>query len=100
VLINYFRLGMRLDEAVAHPRLHVQIRDDGDRVACEPGLPMPAGPLPVRNFDALSMYFGGVGAVLHDARHGFEIAADPRRAGGVCLGRSKSAGPAAADDAE
>lgn len=100
VLINYFRLGMRLDEAVAHPRLHVEIRDEGDRVACEPGLPMPAGPLPVRKFDALSMYFGGVGAVLHDARHGFEIAADPRRAGGVCLGRSKSAGPAAADDAE
>lgn len=100
VLINYFRLGMGLDEAVAHPRLHVQIREEGDRVACEPGLPMPAGLLPVHAFDGLNMYFGGVGAVLHDATGGFEIAADPRRAGGVCLGRSTGTGPDAADVAE
>ncbi len=100
VLVNYFRLGMGLDGAVAHPRLHVEIREEGDRVACEPGLPLPAGLLPVRTFDGLSMYFGGVGAVLHDAARGFEIAADPRRAGGTCLGRGNSAGPVGADDAE
>ncbi|WP_405231635.1 gamma-glutamyltransferase family protein [Lentisalinibacter salinarum] len=108
VLVNFFRLGLGLDAAVAHPRLHVEIRDDGDRVACEPGLPMPDVGLPVRTFDGLSMYFGGVGAVLHDERRGFEIAADPRRAGGVCLGRASplatppatDSGPAAGDAAE
>ncbi len=100
VLVNYFRLGMSLDAAVAHPRVHVEIRDEGDRVAFEPGVPMPEGGLPSRAFDGPDMYFGGVGAVLYDARTGFEIAADPRRTGGVCLAHSTPAGSIPADDAE
>lgn len=29
------------------------------------------------------MYFGGVGAAMFDKHKGFEVAADPRREGGV-----------------
>ena len=94
VLLNFVSLGMTLAEAVSHPRLHVEIREAGDRVAFEPGLTMPRDGLPQRPFDSLSMYFGGVGAVLHDNGRGFEIAADPRRAGGTCLARTRGlAGP-------
>ena len=89
-----------LADAIAHPRVHVDTSGETVQLKVEPGLDLPDVDLPVVEFPGIVMYFGGVGAVLHDTRHGFEIVADPRRAGGVCLGRSKSAGPVAADDAE
>lgn len=85
-LVNFFTLGMSLEEAVAHPRLHVEQSEDGPRVAHEPGLPVQAVQLPVRPFDALDMFFGGVGAALYRPGKGVIAAADPRRAGGIAVG--------------
>jgi len=86
VLVNYLHLGMPLAEAVAHPRLHVEAQAGKKVVACEPGLPMAEVKLPVREFDGLSMYFGGAGATLRHADASFEVAADPRRGGGTTIG--------------
>jgi hypothetical protein len=42
--------------------------------------------IPVRQFDGLSMYFGGAGAAQLNADGTFEVAADPRRGGGTTIG--------------
>ena len=34
---------------------------------------------------AMARHFGGVGAALYDPANGFEVAADPRRAGGTVI---------------
>ena len=81
-LINHLQLAMPLGEAVRHPRLHVEFAGDDYRVACEAGLDIGAEQ-PARHFDGLSMFFGGVGAVSWSPRHGFAVAADPRRTGGT-----------------
>ena len=82
-LINHIHLGMPLGEAIAHPRAHIELGEDGPVAACEPGLPVDAVDLPCRRFDALSMYFGGVGAASWSPESGFAVAADPRRTGGT-----------------
>ena len=81
-LINYFALGMSLQEAVQHPRLHVEFHGDDYRVACEESLAIDANQ-PARHFPGLSMFFGGVGAAAWHPETGFEVAADPRRTGGT-----------------
>jgi gamma-glutamyltranspeptidase/glutathione hydrolase len=81
-LINHLQLGMPLDRAVEHPRLHVEFPGDEYRVACEEGLPVGTGQA-TRHFPGLSMYFGGVGAVAWSPSAGFSVAADPRRTGGT-----------------
>lgn len=86
VLVNHLHLGMSLSEAVDHPRLHVEMQGDDRRVACEPGLPVEQLSLPVRPFDGLSMYFGGVGATRRNPDGSFDLAADPRRGGGTTIG--------------
>jgi len=83
VLINHIHLGMPLDEAIAHPRTHVEFNDNRPAAACEPGMPVDAATMPVRVFDRLSMYFGGVGAASWSPESGFAVAADPRRSGGT-----------------
>lgn len=85
VFVNHANAGMPLDEAIAHPRLHVEATDEGPRVAAEPGLPRPAGQLPWRVLGGPSMYFGGVGAVCWSASGGFVAAADPRRDGATAV---------------
>lgn len=81
-LINYLLLGLGLEEAIAHPRMHVEIRNDRVILALEPGLSfLPGEEFSVTRFPEMGMYFGGVGAALFDERHGFETAADPRREG-------------------
>lgn len=84
-LINYMHFGMSLKEAVGHPRAHVEVDGDGFRVAHEPGLPMEACELPLRPFDHLSMYFGGVAAAKWAPGAGFTVAGDPRRQGGTAV---------------
>jgi gamma-glutamyltranspeptidase/glutathione hydrolase len=82
-LMNYLRLGMPLVEAIAHPRVHVDTSGDVVRLKAEPGLMLPEVDLPVSVFPELVMYFGGVGAAVFDDERGFDVAADPRREGGV-----------------
>lgn len=84
-LLGYMQRGLSLQDAVAAPRLHVELAEDGDCVAAEPGLPLPALPISVREYPALNMYFGGVGAALYCETDGFDVAADPRREGGTCI---------------
>jgi len=85
VLLNYMHLGMTLEQAVAHPRAHVEIGPEGYRVAYEAGLPMTDVALPVRRFDGLSMFFGGAGAAEWDRQRGFTVAGDPRRQAGTAI---------------
>lgn len=86
VLVNHLHLGMTLDEAVGHARLHVEARG-GDKVAAyEPGLPVDDLRIPARRFAGLDMYFGGAGAAKLNADGTFEVAADPRRGGGTTIG--------------
>ncbi len=82
-LINYLQLGMSLEEAIAHPRVHVDTSGDSVNLKAEPGLDLPDIDLPVSVFPELVMYFGGVGAAVFDDTTGFAVAADPRREGGV-----------------
>ena len=84
-LLNYLRLGMDLEEALSHPRLHVELEDGGYRVAHEPGLPVEDLGVETRPFDEVSMFFGGVTAALWRPGRGFQAAADPRRVGGVAI---------------
>ena len=86
-LANFIHLGMSLHEAVEHPRLHVEMFEGVPTLAYEPGLRVPAVPgLVNRRFPDVSMYFGGVQAVLWDRSAGLFEAADPRRTGGVARG--------------
>jgi gamma-glutamyltranspeptidase/glutathione hydrolase len=82
-LINYLQLGMPLHDAIAHPRVHVDTSGDVINLKAEPGLALPEVDLPVSLFPGLVMYFGGVGAAVFDSERGFEVAADPRREGGL-----------------
>ncbi|MGB5352067.1 MAG: gamma-glutamyltransferase, partial [Woeseia sp.] len=84
-LINALQRGMSIEDAVSTPRVHVDLREDGDRVAVEPGVDCAALKLPLLHYPELSMYFGGVSGALHDPATGFQIATDPRRAGGITL---------------
>ncbi len=82
-LINYLQLGLSLGDAVAHPRVHVDTSGEVVNLKAEPGLDLPDLDLPVTVFPERVMYFGGVGAAVFDNEHGFDVAADPRREGGV-----------------
>ena len=82
-LFNYLRIGMPLADAIAHPRVHVDTSGDVIRLKAEAGLALPDIDLPVSIFPELVMYFGGVGAAVYDDERGFDVAADPRREGGV-----------------
>lgn len=84
-LLNFVHHGIPLSEAIEAPRLHVEHGANGWRAACEPGLRNENVALPVRGFDSLSMYFGGVGAALLHRDGHLEAAADPRRTGGTII---------------
>jgi gamma-glutamyltranspeptidase/glutathione hydrolase len=82
-LINYLQIGMPLADAIAHPRVHVDTSGEEIQLKAEPDLDLPDTDLPVTVFPELVMYFGGVGAAVFDDEAGFDVAADPRREGGV-----------------
>ncbi len=84
-LIHFVLRGLSLQEAIEHARVHVEFVDDDARAAAEDGLDTTAVDLPVRDFAARSMFFGGVGATLYRPDGGFELGADPRRSGGTSL---------------
>lgn len=84
-LINYLQFDMSLENAIAHPRIHVDTSGEDTRLMAEPGLDLPDTNLPVTVFPELVMYFGGVGVATHYDATGLAAAADPRRAGGTCI---------------
>lgn len=87
VLVGFLLLDEGLNEAVRHPRAHLEIFDGVPTVAHEPGLAVePFDGLAARRFPDLSMYFGGVQAALWDPVAGLFGAADPRRSGAVARG--------------
>ncbi len=84
VLANFAARGMSLEDAVRHPRLHVELGADPPTIAFEPGLPVvPMLDLLPRPFDEPSMYFGGVQAVTWSPQGGLTAVADTRRGGSV-----------------
>lgn len=100
-LVNFVEVGMPLSEAVAHPRLHVEMFDQAWTVATEPGLPLqPMNGFRIRAFDALHMYFGGVQAALRHADGSTEAVADPRRAGGIAEGGRSASRAAGLEDGD
>lgn len=85
-LLGYLHGGHGLEEAVAAPRLHVELGEGEDySVAHEPGVAISDGHH-ARPFDGLGMYFGGVAGAVRRADGRLEAAADPRRDGGVAVG--------------
>jgi gamma-glutamyltranspeptidase/glutathione hydrolase len=85
VLVNALQFGMPLADAIGHPRIHVDTTGDTDRLRAEPGLDLPELGLPLQTFPGINMYFGGVSVATFDRDSGFQVAADPRREGGVFL---------------
>ena len=65
--------------------MHVDTAGAADQLRAEPGLDLPELDLPLQAFSDINMYFGGVSVATYDRRSGFEVAADPRREGGVFL---------------
>jgi gamma-glutamyltranspeptidase/glutathione hydrolase len=88
-LVNFMQRGLDLDEAVAHPRLHLAIDVTHEEIAVEPGIDLPDSGVQVRLYDDLNMYFGGVVAAKYDDVDGFDAAADPRREGGTTTGPAR-----------
>lgn len=87
VLYNTVVLGMRIEDAIAAPRLHVEIFDGVPTAAHEPGIDASRiEDLVLRPFTAQSMYFGGVQAAAWHPESGLVASADPRRAGGAAFG--------------
>lgn len=88
VIVNLVEMDMSLEDAISHPRVHVDTSGEFDRLCAEPDLDLPETDLPVTQFDELNMYFGGVGVALFDETTGFEVASDPRREGGTSISDS------------
>ncbi len=87
VLLNFLHLGMSLREAVAHPRLHVEVFGGSPMIAHEPGLDVRSiDGMTARRFPDLAMYFGGVQAAVFDPIAGLYGAADQRRSGDTARG--------------
>lgn len=84
-LCNFMNAGMTLEEALEHPRVHLEEREDGWQVAYEPGMPADELDTPSRAFGDLNMFFGGAGVALWAPDEGFSVAADPRRGGGTAI---------------
>jgi gamma-glutamyltranspeptidase/glutathione hydrolase len=83
--VNYIQCEMGLDEAVRHPRMHLDFVSGEPRVSVEPGIPLPEIDWQVRSYKHIGMFFGGVAAAVYDEQSGFDVAADPRRSGGTFI---------------
>ena len=95
VLALHVNGGLDLGAAVAHPRVHVRVREALDppvRVDHEEDLPLPGDlGLPTLEMPARSMYFGGVGVARWSPADGLSAAGDPRRTGAVAVTGGSSA---------
>ncbi|MDJ0694569.1 gamma-glutamyltransferase [Mastigocoleus sp. MO_188.B34] len=88
VLFNFISLDLPLEQAISHPRLHFEVFNDTPLIAFETGLNVDTLNLSSRQFEGLSMYFGGVQAALSHPTNGLTAAADPRRAGSIAWGEN------------
>ena len=89
VLMNVFRLGMSLEDAIDAPRVHAELFGGTPRLAHEPGVDDSlVETLAPRPFSAKSMYFGGVQATAWYPEGGLVASADPRRSGGTAISGS------------
>ena len=88
VLFNFISLDLPLKQAISHPRLHFEVFNKVPAIAWETGLNVDALNLTQRQFDGLSMYFGGVQAAMGHPTDGLTAAADPRRTGGIAWGEN------------
>ena len=84
-LVNKLQMGMSIEDAITHPRLHVDTSGEEERLMAEQGLDLPQVDLPLRVYPELNMYFGGIGATLVDRKKGFQVSSDPRRKGGTVI---------------
>lgn len=84
VTLEWLMVGFHLADAIEHPRVHPEFGDWGVRIAAEPGLQLDDLGYPIRQFDRLHMFFGGVnGAAVEEGQvHGH---ADTRRHGAVAV---------------
>jgi len=85
VFANHANAGMSLAGSIAHPRMHLEMTDEGPRMVAEPGIPTGLGGVPWRTTPDLSMYFGGVGVAEWSPAGGLVAEADPRRTGGTAV---------------
>ncbi len=87
VLALHVEGGLGLQQAVAHPRVHVRLGTEvGDQAVHEEDLALPDDlGLPSRAMPPHAMYFGGVGFALATADGALDAAGDPRRTGAVAL---------------
>ncbi|ACK69366.1 Gamma-glutamyltransferase [Gloeothece citriformis PCC 7424] len=84
VFLNFIHQKMSLSQAIAYPRLHVEILSEFPTVSFEVGLPVNLGTEWITQpFPQPSMYFGGVQAAYFSPETGFLAVADSRREGGV-----------------
>lgn len=84
-LVNFIQMDLSLHNAIAEPRLHLELGGESETLAVEPGIDLPPLDLSIRRYPEIGMYFGGVAAALFDQKLGFDVAADPRREGGTCI---------------
>lgn len=82
-IVHALQRGLALSDAIATPRLHVDMTGDAPRLMLEPDIPLPESTFRNESFESQSMYFGGVAAASFNRDTGFEAAADQRREGGV-----------------
>ncbi|MGK7950868.1 MAG: gamma-glutamyltransferase [Xenococcaceae cyanobacterium] len=88
VLFNFISLNLSLEQAISHPRLHFEVFNNTPAIAFEADLNVEALNLTSRQFEGLSMYFGGVQAACWSPTNGLTAAADPRRTGGIAWGEN------------
>jgi gamma-glutamyltranspeptidase/glutathione hydrolase len=77
--------GDSLANAVGAPRAHLDRRPQAERLCYEPGLPGDQLPYPLRPYDDLHMFFGGVQAASVDDNGNVDAAHDPRRSGATAF---------------
>lgn len=82
-LINYIHFDFSLEDAIAWPRLHLDVNVEPAMLAMEPGIEIPGLNVETIHYTSTNMYFGGVVAAMKDARGRLMAAADPRREGGT-----------------
>ncbi len=83
--VNLLQLDMSIEDAIMHPRVHVDTSGESERLMAEPGLDLPEVGIPVTVSPEINMYFGGVGATLAERERGFQVASDPRREGATMM---------------